>query len=225
MEEIKNFLYRNRWIVTRTFLIFFIALLANTYLIPDLKINPNDVEKIIESNQTYLETGSFDLNQNDLNSGNFNTILWKIIYLGSGKDRICFEKYNQSNNQEFYGSYNGGEFFNIINKRCFDISRSENKITFDTNYIIKFSLPEIYLPRVVNKSECVFGIDEITHTCITQDGLNKAVTQSFQLDGTVYLESNNFHKIVKFIFIFFSTGTILWAWSRTFKIIKDGFLK
>jgi len=225
INRLSNFYTRNAKII-RFSIILIIALWANFYLIPDLKIPSNNLQKIESDNTTYIGLGSFDLTPEDLTSGNFNSIFWKFIYLGGGRDKICFEKTNLSNNNTFSASYNNGDIFNITNKKCFDIPKEADKITFQVSYGFSFTLPtnlSLSLRRVVNKSECVWitGND----TCITQEGIDSAVTWVFHPDGEVYLEANLFHKLVKFIFIFFSTGALLWAFSRTIQIILYGWFK
>ena len=228
MDRFKEFYEKKGWIF-RIFFIFFIALWINFYILPDLKISSDNLQRFTENNETYLnrEEGSFDLKQEDLNSGNLNTIFWKLIYLGNNEDKICFEK-NLSNSNSFSASYNNGEFFNVTNKKCFNIPNKEEKITFQVSYGFNFSIPynlSSPLPRIVDKSECIWILSN--NTCITQEGIKNAV--SFVITtaptGEVYLTSNPIHKFIKFIFIFFSTGALLWAFSRTIKIIKEGFLK
>jgi len=227
MKRLKEFYNKRGWIV-RIFFILLIALWINFYILPDLKTPSDNVQKITENNLTYLnlQEGYFDLNQEDLSSGNFNTILWKLIYLGGGRDKICFEKTNFSNNETFSASYNGGEIFNITHKKCFGIPKKQDRITFQLSYGFSFTLPTTPSPvskNPVDKSECVWitGND----TCITQEGIDNAVTWVFYPNREVYLEANWFHRIIKFFFIFFSTGAILWGFSRTFYLIKYGWDK
>ena len=173
-----------------------------------------------------MQDGYFNLKQEDLNSGNLNTVFWKIVYLGGGKDKICFEKKNLSNNITFSASYNNGELFNVTRKKCFDIPSGEDKITFQVSYSFSFTIPadfSLSSRRVVDKSECVWITSN--YTCVTQQGIDEAVTQVFYPDGDVYLEANWIHKLMKFIFIFFSTGALIWAFTRTFYLIRYGWDK
>ncbi|MCK5624213.1 hypothetical protein KAI04_00030 [Candidatus Pacearchaeota archaeon] len=221
MKKIKR-LWNKKSKILIFLIIFLCALYINFFILPDLKIYSNDVEKIKENDTTYLNIGSFDLTQEDVVSGDFNSIFWKIIYLGNARDRICFEKDKSLTNQSFYASYNKGEYYNIVGKKCFKISKEGSKITFNLRYEFDLEIPEIeLLPKIVNKSDCIWIISE--NTCITQEGIDKKQTIVLFPQGEVYLESNLFHKIIKFIFIFFSTGALLWAFSRTIILIKYGF--
>lgn len=214
----------SKWI--RFIIILFLTLWINFYLIPDLKIYSNSLEKVEYNNTTYIALGIFNLDQDDLNSGNLNSIFWKTVYLKGGRDKICFEKINRSNDNTFSASYNNGEVFNVTNKRCFYIPKEEDKVTFQVSYGFNFEIPSnlsLSSRRVVNKSECVWITSN--ETCITQDGIDNAVTWVFHPDGEVYLEANSFHKFTKLLFIFFSTGAVLWAFSRTFYLIKYGWDK
>jgi len=220
------FFYNKNSILIRFFIILIIALWVNYYLLPDIKVPSNQLERIEVDNTTYIDLGYFNLNQNDIGSGEINTLFWKILYLGSGKDKICFEKNNISNENTFSASYNQGEFFNVTNKRCFNILEEEDKITFQVSYGFSITLPQNMSPlsrKIVNKSECVWITGE--NTCITQEGMDNAVTWVLQPDGQVYLEANWAHKFYKFLFIFFSTGALLWAFSRTLQIIIYGWFK
>lgn len=220
-------LYDKYGSIIRFLFILIIALWINYYVLPDLKTPSDNVQKITEANTTYLsfEEGYFNLNQNDINSGNINALLWKIIYLGGGKDKICFEKTNFSSNETLSASYNGGDFFNVTKKKCINIPKNQDRITFQLSYSFTFNFPE--MPAVskspVNKSDCVWFTGN--NTCITQYGIDHAVTQVFYPNGEVYLEANWFHKFIKFIFIFFSAGAVLWGFSRTFYLIKYGWDK
>jgi len=227
LQDLKEF-YNRHGAIIRFLFILAVAIGINYYVLPDLKTPSDNVQKVTEGNITYLnlEEGHFNLNQEDINSGNINTLLWKIIYLGGGKDKICFEKTNFSDNETFSASYNGGDFFNVTHKTCFNIPQKQNKITFQLSYGFSFTLPTTTTPiskKPVDKSECVWitGND----TCITQEGIDKAVTWTFYPNGEVYLQANLFHKIIKFLFIFFSAGAVLWGFSRTFYLIKYGWDK
>jgi hypothetical protein len=225
-----SLLYNKRARIIRFLIILTIALWVNFYLIPDLKIPSDNLQKIESNNITYVGLGVFDLTQEDLSSGNFDAIFWKIIYLGGGRDKICFEKTNFTNNQTLSVRYNNGELFNVTRKKCINIPDEADKITFQLSYGFTFTLPT-NLPSQgeVNKSECLPGtIEEVNDTfgyCYTQRGIDNAVTWVFYPNGEVYLEPNLFHKVIKFLFIFFSTGAILWGFSRTFYLIKYGWDK
>lgn len=216
--------------VIRFLLILVIALWVNFYLIPDLKIPVSNIPQSVENNITYLELGTyFQVTPEDLGSGNINTVFWKIIYLGSGKDHICFEKSNSTENETVSTDYNNEEFFNISKKNCFDIPKGTYKIKapnlkYDFKIIIPANIPLPSERRIVNKSECVWFTGE--NTCITQEGIDNAVTLEMYFPNVeVYLEANWFHKFIKFVFIFFSTGAVLWGFTRTFYLIKYGWDK
>ncbi len=220
--------YNKRVRLIRFFLILVFALWINFYLIVDLKINSDEFNRMKIDNTTYVDLRGFDLTQEDLRSGNLNIIFWKSIYLGGLRDRICFEKENPLDNKGFYASYNNGEFYEVLNKECFSIDNDEEYITFDLKYNFEIILPELEEPlSPVNKSECIPDtINEEAHTCLTKEGIKNAkALEVFFPETNVYFEANWFHKLIKFIFIFFSTGAVLWAFSRTFFLIKYGWEK
>ena len=111
-------------------------------------------------------------------------------------------------------SYNKAPFVEVKDKECFPIPKGANKFTFNWRFEVEVSPYD-----VISQSE-----DEI----LWQNGSQ----QIRSLGGVTvhpnvetYIKLGYLAEIVKFFFLFFSAGALLWAWSRTFFLIKYGWDK
>src|SRR3989344_2489990 len=138
MKKFKALYKKYGW-VRRFLLILIIALWLNFFIFSSRKIHSNELEKInIEENKTYLNLKSiFDLSEEDLKSGDINSVLWRLFSKRAGRDKICFEEkgsyFKQSNKTEKLipsVSFNEGAYFILKDKKCFDIPKEQDKITF-----------------------------------------------------------------------------------------------
>lgn len=207
------------YLIFKIIIIIGLAIYVNFHLFPSPRTPSNSLELVSINNESYRSLGYFDLNQEDRNSGDIGHVLWKVFYLGSGRDKICFEKTNLTDNEIFSASYNNGNFFNVTGEKCFAIPKNEDKITFDLTYTFTFSPPSkssLLLNRVVNKSECIWITGN--NTCITQEGIQNAKTEIFYFDGDVYLKANLWHEIMKFVIVIILSAIFVMGF---LKILSD----
>lgn len=218
-------IYNKHAKLVRFLIILSIALCLNFTIFKSPKIPSDYLEKIEESeNLTYLNLenqGYFDLSEEEIDTGNLNSVLWKLISKRAGRDRICFEEkgsYVQYPNRKDYEgftslvSYNQGQFFEVEKKKCFDIPKTEQKITFNWIFNVSFDL------NISELEERRIYLNETTY-------MKEFGTISFHPNTETYLKPNLKSEVLKFILVFFSTGALLWAFSRTIQIILYGWFK
>jgi hypothetical protein len=108
-------------------------------------------------------------------------------------------------------SYNKGEFFEVKNTECRKLPRNDTKFTFNWMFTIKVRPYDIIKeaepqPIWVNETNYVKSLGSFT----------------MHPDVATYIKPGWKTGIIKFIFLFFSSGALLFAWSRTFYFIKYG---
>ncbi len=221
------------WTISLIIITLVLAILINVFLVPDREV-PDNLPRIVQDNITYINLSQNDLENNiqeSINSGSFAEILWKIIYLGSGRDKLCFESFGGS--PEFNVSVNNdfGEFYNLTNKKCFSIPKRKDKTTFNLKYHLMLTIPQIESGKIVDKSECLpETIDEsINETCIL-DGVSYICHPCYTSPVRVeygplpeiktYFEANLFHKFIKFLFVFIVTSMFIKELVETFDFFK-----
>ncbi len=218
--------YLKKGPIARFIFIMAITVVLNFGMFKTIKIPSEELNKIynIEDDVTYLEIPkSFSVNREDLNAGNLEGVIWKLIYLRSKTDVVCFE--NRGSFLKYEGkviydavttkvSYNKGEFFEVKDKECRPLPLEENKFTFNWRFEVTMPLYDI----IKESKEGVIPLNETEYTM-------KLGEVTIHPDVRTYIKPGWKTEITKFIFLFFSAGTLLWAWSRTFYLIKYGWDK
>lgn len=223
---------KNIWIfrITIIFIILTLTILTNVYLIPDRQIPANDIPIIYKNGAPYADFNSLKSNitqqiQESINSGNLMESFWKMIYLGHGLDKLCYEITNNPDKMAILINDSSGESYEIKNKKCFDSSKSIP----DLSYELTLAIPSNISNNLVNKSECVYFLNESVPCIVNGEKrvcsscLTKTIDFIYQTPKIKrYFEAKNFYKGIKFFLIFILMGIICWNVSRIYVLIKDG---
>jgi len=212
--------------IVRFAILLLFAVWLNFFVFTTIKVPSEELKKVytLEDNTTYLEIPkSLSLLREDLDAGNLGGVLWRIIYFRSKADKVCFE--NRGSFLKYGGrvvydaiitkmSYNKGEFFEVKDKECRKLPTEDNKFTFNWRFEVKVDLYDI-----IEESEEEFIPVNETHS------IKKLGEATIHPDVETYIKPGWKTEIIKFLFLFFSAGALLWAWSRTFFLIRYGWNK
>lgn len=215
MRKIKKIYHTHGWIFR--FILIFLVTFWLSFFIFDSKTYSKGLNRIEENNQTYLVLrGDLDLSSEELSPGNLNSLFWELISENSWKDKICFKEkgsYIEYANRMDYESvhsfisYNGGAFFEIKGKKCFDVLPEATKLTFDWNFELELD----------------FELDEFKKIYINETTYFKkypGIVIHPEVD--TYLKPNLFHESLRFIFLFIFSGIFIWTLTGIFNFIRYG---
>lgn len=206
------------WIILRLLLIIGVAFYLLSIL--DLEIIPLEEFERIEINGTNYINTSKDYFKGRQNPANLNEVLWKIILSYSRVSEICFKKqqpyisytFMKDYNVTTIIDYNNIELFELNGTACKKIPKDNPLVTFSWEFNVPFKLSV----EIINKLNIkLIPINETTYA-VSYTGIN------FVAGGETYFKIDYFGRILIGIFLFFSTGALLWVFSRTIIIIKYG---
>jgi len=209
----------------RLFIIFIFAVILNNLIVIHANISSDELEKIysIEDNMTYVYLPQSSISQSNLSPTDLGSVVWSITqWFGSTPTQICFENtgsYLKYGNKILYDavttkvSYNKGDFFNVNNLVCVQPPQNDNKFTFQWQFLVDMSVYDI-----IQESKDNLAVNTSISTYLKPIGsatMHPEVKTFIVLGGWGY-------EILKFILVFLSAGALLWAWSRTIVLIRDG---
>jgi len=214
-------------------LILLITIWLNFFVFTTIKIPSEELNKIhiLEDNETYLEIPksvflSREEGLEELFEGNFQGLMWRSIYIKSKADKVCFQNkgsYLEYGGKAYYElirtevSYNKGEYFEVKKKECRSISKDDDKFTFKWGFQMELILDEIIQKSEVEKE--IIPLDEERYlTPLGKATFHPNVGTYIQFGGIIT-------NTLKFILLFFSTGALIWAFTRTIVLIKYGLKK
>lgn len=219
MINLKKLLYNWNWKRTLSLLlaITLFAFLINTYLIPNREISADNMPTIYQNGTPYADLNSLKINinqqmQNSIDSGNLFEIFWKIAYFGHNLDRLCYKIVNNPNNMVVILNDSSGRSYNITEHKCFDATKPLPNFS----YVLTFTLPSNISKHLVDKSECVYILNESSpcvingatytcHTCLT----NPITTEYTFPEIKQYFEAELFYQWIKFVIIWVFTALLI----------------
>jgi hypothetical protein len=221
MNKTKECFYKHNGQIIRFFIILFLAIFVNIFLIPDRQFFADNLPLIEKGNSSYIDSdylNALKLNitqqiQDSINSGNLAEVFWKIVYLGNGVDNLCYQ-INDSNIAIILNDTVTGHDYLLINKesKCFDATKPRPALS----YIITIS------PYNSQEQMCIPGKSFWENSTY----YTEVSKEHYEIPSIpTYFEANNFHKSIKFILIFILTGIVCWNVTRVYIFIRDGFRK
>lgn len=193
-------------VVIRLIAIFVVSIYIFIQL-PPPKINSEELKKVQELNETKLILpGSIVLESTY--PQNFEELIWRILFVNSKPDKICFENRGTfiqfedgttSNSVNVNISYNNQQPALVERIKCFDIVEDQTQFTFQWGFNAQIPINQ---------------------------AIEKGGTFRLHPDVKTYVVlSGFFGSVLTFICVFLFTGSLFWLWKGCFDFIKNGWFK